>query len=544
PDARWQVDLRIANLLLDLGQPERALELARPLIATFPSDKEVLRVVHRALPLPATRAEAASLLELAAERFEDPARRADVIEALLAVSADVPELSAARSRWLTQLLETKSDEPEEALRIALRGADAAPAEYELWRLAEQMARKLDNPQPVVEAYAHIFERQLSAELANELGQRRVEFYGEWFDEPQAVVAMLERVLALCPEAEWAFDRLKLSFNAAGRWADLFALYDARLAWLPAASERVELLREASMAARDFASDPERAIFYLEALNRELPGDSRVDASLERLYERHEKRRPLIALLSQRVAQASEQEQSELRRRVAALWLDLEETAPALELAQTLLTKPASTPPAVELLERLIRVSSLEQPATPDTPLLRATGLLTQHYRTIGKIADVVRMLEIEERVASDREERRRLLEAVVRLRLDELSDQAGAFETTAQLVLLDPASSAYREHFAELSGLAQRPERRAAVLEQAAESQQNPDTRGGLFNESAEVWRDELRDAERAMVLYRKTLALPELAQNTELEAARELSELLRRNQGDALERVTVLERF
>jgi len=544
PDARWQVDLRIANLLLDLGHPERALELTRPLITAFPSDKEVLRVVHRALPLPATRAEAASLLELAAERFEDPARRADVIEALLAVSADAPELAAARSRWLTQLLETKSDEPEEALRIALRGADAAPGEYELWRLAEQMARKLDNPQPVVEAYARIFERELAPELANELGQRRVEFFGEWFDEPQAVIEMMERVLALHPEAEWAFDRLKLSFNAAGRWGDLYALYDARLGRVPAAAERIELLREAAMAARDFASDPERAIFYLEALNRELPGDSRVDASLERLYERHEKRRPLIALLSQRLTQVGEEEQSELRRRVAALWLDLQETAPALELAQVLLANPASTAPAVELLERLIRVSPLDQPATYDTPLLRATGLLTKHYRSIGKVADVVRMLEIEERVASDREERRRLLEAVVRLRLDELADQAGAFETTAQLVLLDPGSSEYRLQFAELGGLTARSERRAAVLEQAAESQEDPDTRGGLFNESAHVCRDELSHAQRAMVLYRRTLALPGLASATELQAARELSDLLRQNQGDALERVTVLERF
>ena len=213
-----------------------------PILALNPSDAEALRVVHQALSVPEARARAAAVLEQVAEGSEDPAARADVIEALLAVANEAPELAAARSRWLMQLLETKTDAPEEALRLALRGAEAAPSEEQLWEFAEAMARRLDQPQPLSEAYARTIERDLAPDIANSLGRKIVEFHEEWFDDPERVVHLLERVVALCPAAEWAFDRLKLSFNAAGRWADLFKLYDQRLAEPLSEIERLEILQ--------------------------------------------------------------------------------------------------------------------------------------------------------------------------------------------------------------------------------------------------------------------------------------------------------------
>jgi tetratricopeptide (TPR) repeat protein len=559
-EARTAVDLRIAGLMIEhLGRAEEALALVRPIIAASPSDMDALRIVHRALALPETRAQAAELLERAADAFEDPARRADVIEALLAVSAEAPDLSAARSRWLTQLLETKADQPEEALRISLRGAEAAPGELELWKVAEQMARRLDNPHPVVDAYTHAFERTLSPEIAEELGQRMVEFYGEWFDEPERVVGMLQRILELSPTAGWAFDRLKLAFSGAGRWQELFTLYDGRLAAPQAPPERVELLREAAMAARDFAGDPERAIGYLEALNHEGPGDQRVESSLERLYERHAKKRPLIALLSARLAGAVSSEKGDLVARIAALWLDLAEPTPALELAETLFAEKERRGDAVQLLERLITLPvareplarSLEEgeeaeqqdPEKTETPLRLAITHLKSHYRATKSTVDVVRMLEIEEGVARSREERRGLLEEIVSLRLGELGDALGAFETTAELVLLDSGAEKYRATLAQLAGHVQVHARQAEVLAAAARAASDPAIRGSLLNEAAAVHRGALAGPQRAIDLYREVLLLAGAPAAEQLEAARALSELLRA-EGDPAERVAVLERL
>jgi tetratricopeptide (TPR) repeat protein len=559
-EARTAVDLRIAGLMIEhLGRAEEALRLVRPIIRTSPSDMDALRIVHRALALPETRAEAAELLERAADAFEDPARRADVIEALLAVSAEAPDLSAARSRWLTQLLETKADQPEEALRISLRGAEAAPGEFELWKVAEQMARRLDNPHPVVDAYTHAFERTLSPEVAEELGQRMVEFYGEWFEEPERVVAMLQRILELSPTAGWAFDRLKLAFSGAGRWQELFTLYDSRLAAPQASTERVDLLREAAMAARDFAGDPERAIGYLEALHREGPGDQRVESSLERLYERHAKKRPLIELLSARLTNAAAADRGDLVARIAALWLDLSEPTPALRLAESLFAEKERRGDAVQLLERLITLPVAREPAPrseeaveageadaeveTETPLRLAITHLKAHYRAAKSTVDVVRMLEIEEGVARSSDERRALLEEIVSLRLGELGDALGAFETTAELVLLDSAAEKYRATLAELAGHVKVQARRAEVLATAARAASAPEIRSSLLNEAAAVHRGPLEELGRAIDLYREVLLLSEAPASEQLVAARALSELLRA-EGDPAERVAVLERL
>jgi tetratricopeptide (TPR) repeat protein len=547
-EVRGGIELRIASLLIDsLGRPAEALDLVRPLIRRTPSDLDVLRIVHRALALPETRADAALLLEQAAEAFDEPARRADVIEALLAVSAEAPELSQARSRWLTQLLETKSDAPEEAMRIALRGAEAAPAEIELWKVAEQMSRRLENPTPVVEAYQHAFERTLPPDVASELGERMVEFFGEWFDEPERVIQMLQRILELSPSADWAFDRLKLEFNGAGRWQELFALYDARLSAPLESAQRVDILREAAMAARDFASDSERAIHYLELLNRDNPGDTRVEASLERLYERYAKRRPLIDLLSARLNGARPHERGDLMIRIAALWLDLSEPEPALALSEQLLGDPERVSETVQLLERLIALPPAATHSAPEDretiPLLRASAHLKKHYRATGSTVDVVRMLELEEAVAQSADERRALLEEIVQLRLDVLGDALGAFETTAELVLLDPEPKKYRPALAELANRVNLAARRAEVLVLAARKHEAPAVRASLLNEAAAVQQRELEAPHVAADLYRQVMALEEAPPKAELEAARHLAVLLEQ-QGDALERVAVLERL
>lgn len=530
PEARAAVELRRASLMVgSLGRAKEALALVEPILSSNPSDAEALRVLHLALSVPDARARAAAILERVAEGSDDPSARADVIEALLAVSNDAPELADERSRWLLQLLETKSDAPEEGLRLALRGAEAAPAEQRLWEFAEEMARRLDQPAPVAEAYGRAIERQLPPEIADSLGRRVVEFQEEWFDEPDRVVQLLERVIELCPGAEWAFDRLKLSFNASGRWSDLFALYDRRLGESISSSERIEILREAAMAARDFASDPDRAIAYFEKLNALSPGDTRVESSLERLYERHGRRRPLIDLLTARLAAKKANDPGETMGRITALWLDLNEPLPALGWAEKMLEREADVRDAVALLERIVALPASVGTALDSGESVResAARSLEVHYRATGSTLDVVRMLEVEAESAP-RAARIQLLEEVVKLSLDELGNHAGAFETLLTLVTLEPKLEARRERFAALAREVGAQQRRADTLVGVAEQEADPALRAALLSEAGDVCRVELSDARHAMELYRRVLGLAPEAPATALHAARELSALLR----------------
>lgn len=547
-ESRPAIQLKLASLLIgSLNEPEAALELAESVLAKQASDADALRIVHQALSAPATRARAAMLLERMAEGAEDPDARADVIEALLAVAAADPALAEARSRWMRQLLDTKLDEPEEALKLALRGAEAAPGEEELWGVAEEMARKLNRPDPVAEAYARTIERDLPAAVAEAVGRRVVEFQEEWFDDGERVIVLLSRVLSLCPTADWAFDRLKLAFNAQGRYAELFELYDARLARDLSSSERVELLREAAMAARDFAGNAERAIEYFERLNRENAGDQRVEASLERLYERNGKKRPLIDLLSLRLrgpAAAKPADQNELRGRIAALWLDLNEPGEALALAARLLESPGGEKDGVALLERIVALPGSDATATAGATSVRvaAARLLCAHYRAQESMLDVVRMLEVEAEGSSP-EERVPLLDEVVELRLGVLADAGGAFETLSSIVALIPNDRERRERLAKLAGELGVLERQAEVLRSVADGPVPGATRGSLLLEAGVTYQQGLGNAERAAELYRGVLALTDAERADALLSARALSGILR-EQGTPEELTTVLERL
>ncbi|MDF3065945.1 MAG: double-strand break repair Rad50 ATPase, partial [Polyangiaceae bacterium] len=546
-ESRPSIQLKLASLLIgSLSEPEEALALAEDVLGKQRSDADALRIVHQALGAAPTRARAAMLLERLAEGSDDPDARADVIEALLAVAAADPELAEARSRWMRQLLDTKLDQPEEALKLALRGAEAAPGEVELWSVAEEMARKLNRPEPVAEAYTRTIERELTPPVAEVVGRRVVEFQEEWFDDGERVIALLSRVLSLCPTADWAFDRLKLAFNAQGRYAELFELYDARLERDLSPMERVELLREAAMAARDFAGNADRAILYFERLNRDNPGDQRVEASLERLYERNGKKRPLIDLLSLRLRGpgAKPAEQNELLGRVAALWLDLNAPREALSLAAKLLAAPNGEKDGVALLERIVALPGSDGAEVDGAPSVRvaAARLLCRYYRDQESTLDVVRMLEIEAS-GSPPAERVPLLDEAVELRLELLADPSGAFDTLATIVALIPDDAERRSRLAKLATQLSALPRRAEVLRQIAMGDVSEATRGSLLLEAGETYQQGLGDRVASAELYRGVLSLEDAERGDALAAARALSGILR-EQGSAEELASVLERL
>jgi tetratricopeptide (TPR) repeat protein len=529
-EQRHAAALKLAELLITpLGRPAEALEVIEPVLEANPGELGALRIVHHALEAPECRARAAALLERIASASDDRVSRAEVIEALLAVSAQAPELARARTGWLLQLLKTKTNQPEEALALSLKGAEAAPDAEELWDIALDMSRRLNDPQPLAEAYERAIERELPAELADTLGRRMVEFLEEWFDDADRVMRLLDRILTLCPTADWAFDRQKLAFNAQGRWQELFQLYDRRLASDLPRGEEIELLREAAMAAKDFAGDATRAITYLERLNRLSPGDTRVDAALERLYERHGRKRPLIDLLSVRMASDKAADRTELTARIAALWLDLGDAAPAFTLSAPLLASKSDERTAVALLERIVPMpSALSQRLHDGTRVLESTAkLLEKHYRAAKSTLDVVRMLEIQVECAEDLSVRPTLLEEVVRLRLDALDDAEGAFETLCALIALDPADE-HREKLGQLAARLNAEERRVATLVQVAQASAQPALKASLLLEAAQVCDGPLASVDRAADFYREVVALRDRNAGTGLVAARRLADILR----------------
>jgi golgin subfamily B member 1 len=556
-DARREIQKRIAAISIEqLGRPLDALAMIQELLEEHPADPEALRLAQTALGFDESRARAAAMLGRAAESAESPEARAEVLDALLQVSRGTAGLESERAAWWEQLLECRSEDPEAGLGVALRGAEERPLDDRMWDAAERFARKLDRPEPVADAYTRALDQNLAPEAAESLGRRMVEFQEEWFEEPERTVRLLTRVLELSPHAEWAFDRLKLAFNAQARWTDLFELYDLALSRSEQPEQRAELLREAAMAAKDFAGDAERAIGYLEQLNQLSPGDGRVESALERLYERGGHARSLIDLLDKRLASVSGRPALELRERIAGLWLDLEEAIPAWQLVESLLEEPEIDSSVHALLERLVSLPASREsilPAAGSSGGARhraeeisvrhaAAHRLKQRYEAEGRIADVVRMLEVEMELAVSSDERVEWLSEIVTLKLDRLQDVEGAFENVAQLVAIEPYRRAHRERLAELAKQIGAAQRHAELLVQIADGCENHDLSLALLAEAAGVRQHELGDPAGASEVYRRVLDQAR-DRETALTAARELDHLLA-DAGLAEQRLEVLERL
>ena len=486
-----------------------------------------------------------------------------------------PEDALSRQRWFERLsdLQRERGSLEEALATAARAARELPQVHALWSRAEELARTLARPDDVAALYSDVLARALSRELAVEIGERAVQFYEEWFDDPARVVTILERVLELDPTADWAFDRLKLVLDSGERWDDLFALYDRALE-SATGKKRATLLEDAAQTAKDFADRPDRAIRYLEQLQELKPADTKLAGSLERLYERQGKHRELVSLLSARLPSLRPDEARRTRARVAALWLDeLGEVSAALETIEPLLertetvdgqvssevwgllervlaaaplapeTRRSSLPPRSEGAARPKRARKSEAPASSRGSVRqRAAAFLRDHYAATGRDADLARMLLIElETVRSSKERVRRHLQ-VAEL-YEKLGDLTSALEQTGLAVVDSPEDDGRRAKLAELAERTGKLDRLADLFSAAAAATHDAPLRIALVMQAGSLRADRVGDAAGGIALFASILGGEGVPDEAVLAAARELEPLLEAT-GRIEERLDVTERI
>ena len=534
-EARAGQDLAIATLLLDrLDRPGEALERVAAILDAGASGPAIA-LVSRLLARSETQAAASALLERAALAAPDAEARTSLYELLLDTPADAVELASARRGWFEKLLEEASIAPERALGIALRAVGEAPFELATWERASTLAVEVGGADRIAAAYrkalgvggeAKAPPIGVESEVIEELGRRAVEYHVEWFDDQETVVALLRRTVDLAPLSTWAFERLKLTYNLGERWNELFSLYDDVIARTEDHATRRELLEDAALAAKDLAADTSRAMGYFEALLA-LRDDARIRTALERLYERHGRHRPLIALLARQIGALSGEAAQKLRARIAGLWIDgLGEPAGAVAILEEMLEAEPDRVEAFDLLERVLTASTGVAGPEATTARLAAAARLKGRYRADGNVRELARVLEVDLEGAATPADRAARQKALVRLRLDELGDEAGAFEGLAALLLLEPAVVEHREELSQLAAKLGKPQRLAEALAAAAELAEG-DVRLDLLARAAQVYERDLGDVERAAALSQVILASAPAGHAAAVAAARDLDRLL-----------------
>ncbi|HLM72691.1 MAG TPA: hypothetical protein VK459_08365, partial [Polyangiaceae bacterium] len=414
---------------------------------------------------------------------------------------------------------------------------AEPDNEEAWDNLEELAATHQLPEAIADAYVRALRGDISADLANLLGQRAVRFHNEWFSDNAPLITVLTRVLQIDPTIDWAFERVSLLLTVAERWDELLGLYDRALDATSDKQRRRELLDEAAHVAKDFAGQPDRAIRYLEQLYPLKPQDAQLAASLERLLETRGRYRDLIQLWTTRLTVLQPKDAQATRARIAACWLDhLNNPAEALAVVEPLLEGGGEEATASDLLERIAALGD-----APAETRKRALGLVKDRYAAAGRSDDVIRVLkstlafaEPKEQIAAHRE---------IAERLSAQGRDAEAMDNYASIVTLDPGDMGAIE---ELRGLAEKTGRHATHADAlAAAAAASPDRRWAveLLFEAATVRCDRVGDDAGGIDLFAKAFGSPEAGQEVVISIGRRLAELLDRN-GRRAELVDVLERL
>ena len=546
---RRAVDLEIAATFLHrLHRPDEALEAVARVLEDSPNEERALALATELLAEPATREAMTRVLETAERGSDDGAVRARILRALLDASSAAPR--DVRRRWFDSLfeIERKEGRREEALGTVLLAAGEMPEAALLWDRAEELARELERPREVADAFRKALALPLPAEVATALGERGVLFQEEWFDDAEGVVSILERVLEIDVHAHWAFDRLKMLFDAAERWTELFALYD-RTILVAEDARKASLYEDAAQIAKDFANDSDRAVGYLEKLLALRPSDAHLVASLERLYERKGAYRELVVLLTQQLASQGPGDAQRTRARIAQLWLDeLKDLERAFEVSEEIRSHASSSGDQVDpfaLLERVMAVAPRGQPGPEGAPKpvrYRAAAVLREHYERAGQDADLARLFTVELEIAGSPRELALGHRKIATFHA-KLGDDKAALEHVAALVLLEPGEAGHRTELAELAARVGRYDRLADVLAQASEKADAEPLRSELMVAAGDVWVTHLRDEARAATAYLSVLSGTAPPKALVLDAARKVEPLLERA-GRSWDLLEVLERL
>lgn len=421
---------------------------------------------------------------------------------------------------------------------ALRAARENPRDEGRWDDLEDIAGKLQKPDEVGELYREILKTALPLPVVQKLGPRAVGFHEEWFGEESPwLTEVLERVLTLDPGADWALQRATVLFTVRERWNELLGLYDRALENADSDSRRQQLLEEAAQLAKDFASQPDRAVGYLGKLLELKPDDAQLEQSLERLLERLEKWHDLVDLWRRRLSTGGASD--EIRVRIATTWLErVADHARALEEARSMLEDGVATSEALGIVERTLAAEAASVEVRRGS-----RDVLRERYAAAGRDADVERVLSVALGFASEAEKVE--LHRELAQRTEGRGEPAIALEHWASVLAIDPTDEAAEERLVALAERTSAGGRLAEALETAARKATQASRRFGLLLSAADIRaRSDRDEAER---LLREVLDGEGVPGRSRRDAARRLAALLDdavSGDGRRHDRLAVLERL
>ena len=519
-EVRAERDVELAELYLEkLDRPADALQSAIAALTSDAQSARAMSVLERLVNVPAVRGRAADVLAQRYASGGEARREASALGVMLEQTKDPTERLALYGR-LADVNEHKLGAHGSALDVMLAAVREFPSELSLWERADALSGSAGRPTDLAEAMREVLRAKHDPALESELSERAARLHEDKLGDPIGATPYLERVLALSPSNELAFQRLKDILTAAERWSELEALYDRASRATDDLSRRVEMLVEVALICEEIIEDAAKATSYYERILEIDPVHDAAIRALDRLYLKQGKSRELSALLERRLETAVGDEAFELKLRLAKLQLDLLQPDKAMGHVEDVLRERVGDYEARELAERMLAIGELRP---------RAARALETVYEARDEVRDLVRVLAIRiESLTSPEvaDERRELLRRIAMLRDDRLHDDQGALDALAELVPMDPLDADARARLLEIGRRVSAHQRVADVLAKAAEKADTAAIKGEIFTAVARIYEDLLADPPRAEATYRQILKLDENDAELVLPAAKALERI------------------
>lgn len=519
-DARAEREVELAELFLEkLGQPQEALERSVKALDAEGTRVRAERVLEALIRDESVRGRAAEVLADHYRDQGDPRREVDALNVLLLETRDSTERLPLYRR-LAEKHEKQLSSHGNALDVVLNAVREFPGEVELWERADALALTSGRPTDLSEVYREVLRRDLPTALQVALSERASRVHQDRLGDPIGAIPYLERVLALAPGDEQAFQRLKDILTAGERWGELEAMYDRAVAATDDFPRRIEMLGEVALICETIIEDVGKATRYHEQVLKLEPLHEGAIHALDRLYQRQGKDPELAALLTRKLQIAVGDETLEIKLRLAKLQLGLHQPELAVVHVEDVLRERVSDYEARGLAEKMLEIGLLRQ---------RAACMLENVYEAKDDVRELVRVLEVRleaeplgKQASTLRQE---LLSRIAKLLDERLHEDEGALDALARLVPIDPLDAEARARLIEIGRRRGAHERVARVLTQAADAADASEIRGEILMHVARIY-EEIQDRGRAEQVYRDVLGLDANDAELGLLAARALERL------------------
>jgi tetratricopeptide (TPR) repeat protein len=514
-------EVELAALYVDpLQRYTDGLAAAERALASAPGDRGALAVVERLLGVGETRARAAVVLEASYAEEGNFAKQADVLEVMIATAASKGDRVRLYER-LADVAKNLGDNGK-AFDVMVRAADEFPVELALWDRLSVLAAKTDRSTEFVAAIARAVPPTgatgLPGVVERDLAERAATLYDEKLGEIDRARPYLERILLSEPGNARAFARLKQILTTREKWTDLEELYERVIAVAETPDRKAELLGEIALVAEEILADRKRATRLYERILEIDPAHAHALRALDALYVSEASWEKLAALLEAQLAAGAGGDPLPLKLRIGKLLFEkLDSPERALDQLEVVLREDSGNREARELVERCLAMPQLRA---------RAAAVLEQVYDAKDEVRDLVRVLEVRLEFAQEPVALRELLRRIAQLRDERLKDDAGAFDTYARLIPLDPEDVHARERALDIARRTNAHERVASVFADAAAKARVPEPKAEILSQVAHIYEDFLGDPARAEKVYREVLEIDSTGASIALPAARSLERL------------------